>query len=93
MHSVSPSSYSLSSYSSNAELEIVQKKIAARTSWLSLMHTIYVGFVTQPGIEADGFISDAEKLLEEHPRYKLCRSTNDVISLGDIDVSLAGPVH
>lgn len=75
------------------ELQSVEAQIAETKSKLSLMSTIFIGFVIQSGINAEGFVSDAEELLNQYTRYKLCCSANDAISFGDIEVSFAGPAH
>lgn len=75
------------------ELQNVESQIADTKSKLSLMAAIFIGFVIQPGIEADAFVSDAEEILKQYTRFKLCCSANGVISFGDIEVSLAGRLH
>jgi len=57
------------------------------------MATIYIGFVIQPGIEADAFISNAKKLINKYTRYKLCCSKDDVILFEDLEISLAAEPH
>ncbi len=75
------------------ELTSVESSIASITSQLSLMATIFIGFVIQPDITADAFVSGVEELLDQYTRYKLCYSTNNAISFGDVEVSLASPAH
>jgi hypothetical protein len=77
----------------NRELQVIESSIADATSKLSLMATIFVGFVIQPGINADAFVSSIEELLSQYTRYKLCCSKDDTISFGDVEVSLASPAH
>lgn len=75
------------------ELQNVESNIANTKGKLSLMATLFIGFIIRPTIKADQFISDAGELLNQYERYRLTCSANDLISFGDLEVSLAGPVH
>ena len=78
------------SSSSTNEFNPVVAKITDIKSKLTLMATIFIGFIIQPDIKSGEFISDAEKLINQYKRYELRCSKDDVILLGDIEVSLTG---
>ena len=75
------------------ELQQVESSIADTKSKLSLMDTLFIGIIIRSTVNADKFVSEAEELLKQYSRYKLSCSANDTISFGDMEVSLAGPVH
>jgi hypothetical protein len=71
------------------QLAGIESEIKNAEDKTSLMTTIFIGFIIQPGINAKAFISDVEALLDQYTRYKLCCSVGDAISFGDIEVSWA----
>jgi len=71
----------------------IDEEIKERKRTLSLMSTIFVGFIINPQLDASELLSKAEELVEPYDRYKLSFNIEDSISFGDITLSLATTVH
>jgi len=75
------------------ELASIESDIANKKSKLELMSTMYIGFVVNPAIDTERFVTEAESLIAKHKRYKLSCSSDDTIVFGDIEIALSGPAH
>ena len=81
------SSLTLSRYDREIkELELEIEKIKER---LSLMSTIFVGFIVDPQLSTDEFITKAKDLVHQYDRYELILNSEDSISFKDISVELS----
>lgn len=76
-----------------ASLERVESSITDAKDKISLMSTVFIGFVVNPQIDASEFLFKAEELVQQYDRYKLSLSSEDSISFGDSIVHLAIPGH
>ena len=68
------------------DLELQKEEIKER---LSLMSTIFVGFIIDPKLNRDEFITKAKELVHQYDRYKLTLNSEDSISFKDISVELS----
>lgn len=90
--SIGTSSLMLTELPSNNSLPIDELEIKEIESALYKVKTFFIGFIIQPGINADAFISNIKKQLNQFKRYKLCWSSNNEILFGDIKISFADPI-
>jgi len=82
-------SFSLNASQSDRETKRIESNIADTESKLSLMSTIFVGFIANPQLETDNFLHKAEELIRDHDRYKLSLNSEDSILFDDISVKLS----
>jgi len=74
-------------------LPAVEKEIESMKSKLDLASTMYIGFVVNPALNSEQFITEAESLIAEYERYKVSCSREGMISFGDIEIALNEPAH
>jgi len=82
-----PSSLMLSQY--NREIKRLEIDIKDIEDKLSLMLTIFIGFIINPQLSTDEFRPKAEELIQQYDRYKLSLNSEDLISFDDISVTLS----
>lgn len=68
------------------ELELKNEETKER---LSLMSTIFVGFIINPQLNTGEFLHKAEELIQKYDRYKLSLNSEDSILFDDIPVELS----
>jgi hypothetical protein len=68
------------------QLELEIKDIKDK---ISLMLTIFVGFIINPQLSTVEFRSKAEELIHQYDRYKLSLNSENLISFDDISVALS----
>lgn len=85
------SSLTLSRYA--REIKELESEIEKINDELSLMSTIFVGFIIDPQLSTDEFVNKAKELIQQYNRYKLSISCEDSISFNDITVEMTIPTY
>lgn len=75
--------------SNEGDIRRIESHIEDIKDKLSLMSTIFVGFIINPQLSTDEFRSKAKELVQQYDRYKLSLNSEDLISFDDISVVLS----
>lgn len=73
------------------ELKDTEEGIRDKKSKKELMSKIFVGFVTNPQLDATAFIDKVHALINEYHRYKVSHNTGGKIVFDDITLSIETP--
>lgn len=76
------------SYPLVRNLTSLERKIDDFQEKLSLMQTIYIGFIINEQLDRSDFIEGVNKLLKSYSRYQVSYNTDDEISFDEIHISL-----
>jgi len=69
--------------------ESLTLKIEDIKNKLFRMSIIFIGFIINKQLNADGFAKKAEKLIQNNKRYKLCLSSEGLIKFDDISITFS----
>lgn len=81
-----PSSITLSGF--RREESRIESEIGDIEDNLSLLATVFIGFIIHRGLEVDDFIPSVDELIRQYDRYHVSYSSEKSISFGDISVDL-----